>query len=62
MNGHTPGKMRVECNDIKCGGVWDLNNPDQYMISGNRIVGGPMITCPKCGRRDRPYISAGKEG
>ena len=45
----------VECNSLKCKHVWtmDLSN---YETSGNRIVAGPSISCPKCGRIDRPYI------
>ena len=48
-------EITVECNSIKCKNKWKLD-PSKYEISGNRIVAGPMITCPKCGRMDRPYI------
>lgn len=48
--------ITVECNNIKCKHKWDID-PDLYHISGNRITAGPPITCPKCNRIDRPYIT-----
>jgi len=45
----------VECNDVRCKHRWTISSND-YTIEGNRIIAGPMISCPRCGRIDRPYV------
>ena len=48
-------ELLVECNNINCKHRWSIS-PGNYIVEGNRIVAGPMISCPKCGRMDRPYV------